>query len=140
MFLKEFEKLNQEPKGCSWQEEKTKVILTLFFLLFIWVNLWPLSTFVPWRKWRGKWKKVSIKYAISIKNIFWVVLGPKIMSSLNTGCNTSIRAYYLCKPVSSSQGYQNYSGRLFYIYQKPSWKNVIAFWSHITWSCVYFHW
>ena len=26
--------LNQEPKGCSWHEEKTKVLLMIFYRLF----------------------------------------------------------------------------------------------------------
>ena len=71
--------------------------------------------------------------------VFPSFLGPKIMFSLNSGCNISIRAYNLYKFVSSSQAYQKYSERLFYIYQKPFWKNTIAFWSYITCSCVYFH-
>ena len=141
MVLKDFEKLNQESKSCSWQEEKTKVLLRRDFLLFFWVNFWPLSTFAPWKGWRGTWKLYfSVKNGISIKNIFWIILGSKMMSSLNSGCNISIRAYYLCKFVTSSQRYQKYSGRFFYIYEKPSWKNVTAFWRHITWFCVYFRW
>ena len=34
MVLKEFEKLNQDSKGCSWHEEKRKVLLTRFFYSF----------------------------------------------------------------------------------------------------------
>ena len=34
MVLKEFEKFNQDPKGCSQHEEKTKVLLMLFYRLF----------------------------------------------------------------------------------------------------------
>ena len=126
MVLKEFEKLNQEPKGCSWHEEKTKVLLTLFFL-FIWVNFWPLSTFVPWKGRRGTWKLffflLLLKNGISIKNLFWANLVWKMMSSLNSGCTISIeRTIYA--GLLPHHSYQKYSGRLFYIYEKPSWKNV----------------
>ena len=58
--------------------------------------------------------------------------------SLNPGCNISIRASaHLCNFVSSSQGCPEYSRRLFYIYRKAFWENVITFGSHITWPCVY---
>ena len=37
----------------------------------------------------------SVKNGITIKNLFWANIVPKIMSSLSSGCNISIRAYYL---------------------------------------------
>ena len=72
----------------------------------------------------------SIKNGITTKNIFWANMIPKMMSSLNSGYYISIQAYYLCRFVTLSQGYQQYFGRLFYIYEKP-WKNVISFWSDL---------
>ena len=101
----------------------------LFYRLFdcLKVNFGTLSTFVPWIGWRGTWKiYFSIKNGFSVKNLFRAIFGPKMMASLNSGCNISIRAsVHLCKFVSSSQGYQRYSRRLFYIYQKASWKTVL---------------
>ena len=116
----------------------------LFYRLFDFpkVNFGPPSTFAPWKGWRGIWKiYFPTKNGFSVKNLFWAILGPKMMDSLNSGCNIGIRAnVHLCKFVSSWQGYQEYSRHLFYIYWKASWKNVITFWIHITWSCVYIYW
>ena len=110
----------------TWR--KNTSTLTRFFLLLFLVNFWPLSTFFAWQGWTGSWKLFfSVKNGISIKNIFWAILGSKMMSSLNSGCNISIRAYYLCRFITSSQGYQKYFGRLFYIYEKSSWKNGAIF-------------
>ena len=51
----------------------------------------------------------------------WANLGPKMMASFISGSNLSIRAsVHLCRFVSSPQGYQEYSRRLFYIYRKAS--------------------
>ena len=101
----------------------------LFFRLFVCpkVNFGPLSTFAPWKGWRGTWKiQFPVKNGVSVKSIFWVILAPKMMASLNSGCNRSIwERVRLCKFVSSSQGYQEYSRRLFYIYRKASWKMLL---------------
>ena len=94
-----------------------------FYRLFVClkVNFRPLSTFAPWKGWRGTWK-----IYFSVKNLFWTILGLKMMASLNSGCKISIQASaHLCNFVSSSQGYQKYSRRLFYNYLKASWKNVV---------------
>ena len=67
----------------------------------------------------------KVKNGFSVKNILQAILDPKMMASLNSGCNVSLRAsMHLCKFVSTSQGYQKYSRRLFYIYRKASWKTV----------------
>ena len=80
--------------------KNTKVLL-MQFLLFIWLpnfNIWQLSTFTPSKWWRETWKIFSsVKNGFSVKNLFWTILGLKMMSSLNFGCNINIRAYYLCK-------------------------------------------
>ena len=115
------------------------------FLSFIWLsqfNFGPLSTFAPWKGWRGTWTiDFLVKNGFSVNNLFWAILGPKMMASRNSGCNISKRAsVHLCKLVSLSQGYQKYSRRLFYINRKASWKNVIATWNYITWPCVSIHW
>ena len=84
------------------------------------------------------WIYFEIRFALLLS---WPILGPKMMTSLNSGGNISIRAsVHLCKFVISSQGYQKCSKRFFYIYFKASWKNVITFWSHIASSFVYIHW
>ena len=50
------------------------------------------------------------------------------MASPNSECKISIRASVpLCKFVSSSQGYQKYSRRLFYICRKASWKILLPY-------------
>ena len=51
------------------------------------------------------------------------------MASLNSGCNISLRAsVHLCKFVTSSEGYQKYSRRLFYILVKrmASCKTILS--------------
>ena len=125
MVLKEFEKFNQELKGCSWHEEKAKVLLMLFYRIFDCpkVNFGPLSTFAPWKGWRGTWKTY-----FPVKNGFSVnTFGPKMVAFLNSGCNISMRnSVHLWKFVRSSLGYQKYSRRFFYIYRKASWKNLIV--------------
>ena len=69
---------------------------------------------------------LKVKNDFSVKNILQAILDPKMMASLNSGCNVSLRAsMHLCKFVSTSQGYQKYSRRLFYIYRKASWKTVL---------------
>ena len=82
------------------------------------VKFGRLSTFAPWKGWRGTWKiYFPVKNGVSVKNL---------LASLNSGCNISIRvSVHPCKFVSSSQGYQRHSRRLFYIYQKASWKTVL---------------
>ena len=57
-----------------------------------------------WKGWRGTWKiYFPVKNGFPVKNLFWVILGPKMMASLNTRCNISIRtSVHLCKFVSSS--------------------------------------
>ena len=73
------------------------------------------------------WIYFEIRFALLLS---WPILGPKMMTSLNSGGNISIRAsVHLCKFVISPQGYQKYSRRFFYIYLKASWKNVITFWA-----------
>ena len=119
-------------------KKKQKKLLMLFYRLFDChkVNFGPLSTFAPWKGWRGTWKMHFL-----VKIFLWAILIPKMMASLKSGCNISIRAsVHLCKFVSSTQSYQEYSRPLFYIYWKASWKNFITFWSHITWSSVYIYW
>ena len=95
-------------------------------------NLYSVSTFAPWKGQRGSWKiYFPVKNGFSVKNLFWAILGPKMMVSLNSECNIRMRtSVHLCKFVSSSQGYQKYSRRLFYIYRQTSRKNFITFWSH----------
>ena len=80
----------------QWIKNKSN-FNTFFLLLLIWVNFWLLSTFAPWKGWRGTWKTFfSVKNDISMKNLggepFWA---PKTMPFLNSGCNVSIQAYYL---------------------------------------------
>ena len=87
------------------------------------VNFGSLSTFAPWKGWKRKWKIYFL-----VKNGFSVnIFDPNMVAFLNSGCNISMRAsVHLWKFVSSSQGYQKYSRRFFYICQKASWKNVIV--------------
>ena len=112
MVLKEFEKFNQELKGCSWHEEKTKVLLMHFYRIFDCpkVNFGPLSTFAPWKGWRGTWKRYfPVKNSFSVKNLLWTILCPKMMASLNSGCNVSIRASLLSVQVYKFINIQNAS-------------------------------
>ena len=143
LFWKNFKNSTKSLKVALKMKKKTKVLLMLFYRLFDCpeVNFGPLSTFTPWKEWRGTWKiYFLVKNGFFVKNLFWANLGPKMMASFISGCNLSIRAsVHLCKFVSSSQGYQEYSRRLFYIYWKASWKNIVTFWSHITCSCVILH-
>ena len=114
MVLKEFEKLNQEPKGCFWHEEKTKVIYfnAVFCHLFE-LNFGHCQLLPPGRCEEEHEKYfLFVKNGISIKNIFWVILCPKMTSFLNSGCIISIWAYYLCK-FGSSRCYQKYFGASF---------------------------
>ena len=127
----------------TWR--KTKVLLMLFYRLFDCpkVNCGLLSTFTPWKWWRGPWKiYFPVKNGFSEKNLFWAIFGPKMMVSLNSGWNISIWAsVHLCKFVSSSQSYQKYSRRLFYVYRKSSWKTVLSSETILrAWSYVYIQW
>ena len=90
------------------------------------VNFGLLSIFAPWKGWRGTWKICfPVKNGFSVKNLLQAILYPKMMASLNSGCNVSLRAsIHLCKFVRTSQCYQKYSRRFFYIYRKVSWKTV----------------
>ena len=106
--------------------KKSKSTFNAVFL-FIWVNFWHTVNFFPLEGVKKNMETdfFSVKNGISIKNLFWANLVPKMMSSLNSsGCNISIQAYYLCRFVTSSQGYQRYSGCLIYLYEKP-WKMLL---------------
>ena len=144
LFWKNFKNSTKSLKVALKMKKKTKVLLMLFYRLFDCpeVNFGPLSTFTPWKEWRGIWKiYFPVKNGFSVKKFFWTILGPQMMACINSGYNISIRAsVHLCKFVSPSLGCQEYSRRLFYIYRKASWKIVITFGSHTTWSCVYIHW
>ena len=93
------------------------------------VNFGPLSTFGPLKGVKRNMKNILSrqKWFFRKKSFFGgVILGPKMMASLNSGCNINIRAsVHMCKLVSSSQDYQKYSRRLFYIYRKSSWKMLL---------------
>ena len=57
------------------------------------VNFGPLSTFAPWKGRRRTWKiYFPLKNGFSIKNLFWAILGSRMMASLNSECNISIHA------------------------------------------------
>ena len=86
--------------------------------------IFPLKMVFPWKIffgsfWVRKW---------------WLPLTLDVIQLCERMC-----ICHLCSFVSSSQEYQKYSRRLFYIYRNGFWKNVITFWSHITWPCVYIY-
>ena len=89
--------------------------------------LWATVNFCPLKRVKRNMKNIPVKTGFSVKNLFGTIFVPKMVASYNSECNLSMRAsVHLWKFVSSSQGYQKYSGRFFYIYRKTSWKNVIV--------------
>ena len=75
----------------TWRKNKSTFML--FYHLFDCPkdNFGPLSTFAPWKGWRGTWKiNFPFKNGFSVKETFWVILGPKMMASLNSGCSTRV--------------------------------------------------
>ena len=80
---------------------KNKSTFNAFFIVYLTssrLTLGHRQLLLPERGWRGIWKiYFPIKNGFSVKNLFWAILGPKMMDSPNSGCNVGIRAnVYLC--------------------------------------------
>ena len=140
MVLKEFKKLNQGSKGYSWHEENTKVLLTRFSHYFFELTFGHCQLLPP-----GRVEEEHENYLFSLKMVFpWkIFFGPFwvrkwclpltldiIQVSKHTICVSLLPNHRVIRNIPYAS----------YIYEKPFWKNVIAFLKHITWSCVYFYW
>ena len=104
-FWKYLKNSTKNLKVALNMKKKQKKLLMLFYRLFDChkVNFGPLSTFAPWKGWRGTWKMHFL-----VKIFLWAILIPKMMASLKSGCNISIRAsVHLCKFVRNHRVFRN---------------------------------